>query len=212
MSNTQETALYKTPGERLRYLRSLTRLDRKSFGELYDIPVTSLRLWETSKAPITTKALNRCVKSFLQEGINVKYEWIQDGIGDTPKHDRSLLAFNNDTTDPSSIITTNIADDFSYFRKTYPGCVLYEITTEEMAPVYKKGDFVLGIINTKELKAIHTKDCIIQLTSGQVRFRRVFITTQNTINLYSTNQLDPAEPIINAKIESIAPVIMHYKI
>jgi len=212
MSNIEKTETFRTPGERLRYLRSLTRLDRKSFGELYDIPLTSLRLWETSKAPITTKALNRCIKVYLQEGINVTFEWVKDGIGDTPKHDRSLLSFNSDSTELSSIITTNIADDFAYFRKTYPGCILYEIITEEMEPIYKKGDFVLGRINTKELKEIHSKDCIIQLTSGQIRFRKVFITPQNTINLYSTNQLNPAEPIINAQTESIAPIIMHYKI
>ena len=212
MSNIKETETCRTPGERLIYLRSLTRLERKAFGELYDIPEGSIRLWETSKSPITIKAINRCIKAYLQEGINVTKEWIQDGIGDTPKHDRSLFAFNHDSADLSSIITTNIADDFAYFRKTYPGCILYEIITEEMEPIYKKGDFVLGRINTKELKEIHSKDCIIQLTSGQIRFRKVFITPQNTINLYSTNQLNPAEPIINAQTESIAPIIMHYKI
>jgi hypothetical protein len=212
MNSRTELNSYNTPGERLRYLRSLTRLERKAFGGLYDIPEGSLRLWENSKSTITKKAINRCIKAYLQEDINATYEWIQYGKGDTPKHDRTLFSFNNDSSTLSSIITTNIADDFSYFRKTYPGCVLFEITTEEMGPVYKKGDFVMGKINNKELKEVHLKDCIIQLSSGQIRFRKVFLSPQNHINLYPINPLDFAEPIFNAQIESIAPVVLHYKI
>lgn len=212
MSNMIESNSFKTPGERLRYLRSLTRLERKAFGELYDIPEGSLRLWETAKAPITIKAINRCIKAYLQEGISVTQEWIQHGKGDIPNYDRTLFAFNNESTELSPIITTNIADDFSYFRKTYTGCVLFEVTTDEMGPVYKKGDFVMGKISVKGLKDVHLKDCIVKLSSGQIRFRKVFLSPQNEVNLYTINPLEPAEPIFNAQVESIAPVILHYKI
>jgi len=209
MSNIKETGTCRTTSERLRYLRSLTRLDRKSFAELYNIPEVSLRLWETSKAPMTTKAANRCIKGYLQEGIDVTLEWLKDGTGSVPTINRSLISFNESSSASSSNILNDIQNDFKYFRKTYPGCVLYEITTEEMAPSYKKGDFVLGRINANA-KEIHLKNCIIQLKSGQIRCRKVFITPQHRINLYSTNQLEPAEPLINAQIESIAPIIIHY--
>jgi transcriptional regulator with XRE-family HTH domain len=198
-----------TAGERLKYLRSLVRLDRKIISEKYNIPEITLRQWENGKISLTKKGVDRCVEAYLQEGLNVKSTWLQDGIGETPKLDYTLISFIENTSSHKTPMTPNIVDDYQYFSKTYKNCILFNIITEEMNPIYKPGDFVMGRISTN-ITDLNTKDCIVNLISGEIVFRRIFINELDQVNLSPINPFSQIEPIFNAQIKTIAPIIFHY--
>lgn len=210
MNNKLENNKLDSAHERLRFLRSITRLDRTSLAAKYNIPEITLRLWENDKVPITNKGINRCLEVYRQEGINVTEQWLKDGIGDLPTINHTLISFMDKSSPTAELIKNNIENDYAYFKNTYPDCILFKVSGEEMMPSYKSGDFVIGRKNNEDLIKLNNKDAIILLESGEVVFRRVFITLENKINLSCTNPLIEGEIIFDAKIRTIAPVIIHY--
>lgn len=210
MTLNDKTINLDTAGERLKYLRSLTRLDRKVIAKKYDIPEITLRLWENGKAPLSNKGIDRCVRAYLQEGLNVNTDWLRDGTGEAPEIDYTLISFIKSTSSPTTTKTTNIVDDYQYFNNTYQNCILFNITCEAMEPIYKLGDFIVGRVSDDDVKNFNNKDCIVNLTTGEIIFRRVFINQQGQINLNPINPFSQTEAIFNANIKSIAPIILHY--
>lgn len=205
-----KTIILDTAGDRLKYLRSLVRLDRKVISEKYNIPEITLRQWENGKINLTKKGVSRCVDAYLQEGLNVKEEWLQDGVGETPKLDYTLISFIENSSSQKAPMTPNIVDDYKYFSKTYTNCILFKIIDEEMSPIYKTGHFVMGKIYNDDIKNLNSKDCIVNLTSGDILFRRVFINDLKQVNLNPINPFSNVEPLFNAQIKTIAPIIFHY--
>lgn len=60
---------YKTNGERVRFLRSLSGKTRKEIQEIYDFPEASLKQIELNKYKLTPKTQNWLLEIFRQEGI-----------------------------------------------------------------------------------------------------------------------------------------------
>lgn len=195
---------------RLKHLRSIIRLDRKTFAAKHEIPEITLRLWENGRMPITDKAIERCLTAYRQEGIDVTEQWLKYGTGNAPGINYSLMSFLETRTFDEDPLKKNIENDFLYFSNQYPDCILFKINSKEMEPVYKSGDFVIGRKNNKDISTLHNQDSIVLLENGEIVFRRVFITIEKKFNLACINPLSSGEVLFDAKIKNIAPLIIHY--
>lgn len=196
--------------ERLKYARSISHLDRIAFSSKYNIPESTLRLWESGRGPISQKGLDKCLEALQQEGINVTLEWLKEGKGDLPTHDIALISFIKNSNSSSSLNKDYFQEIYSFLSSKFPGCIFYNINNEDMMPFYKPGEFVVGKPDNSDIEIFNGKDCIVHLSSGEIYLRRVFITKQKQINLYTCSPSSPLEPIINANIKNIAPVFLHY--
>ena len=195
--------------ERLKFLRSIVKFDRKTFAARHDIPEITLRLWENGKLPITDKAIERCISAYKKEGIDVKEKWLKEGTGTAPGINYAIMSFLEARTSDPDLLQNYIEDDFLYFSNKYPDCISFKIISKEMEPTYKAGDFVIGRKNSN-LQKIHNQDSIVLLENGTIVFRRAFVTSENKINLACINPISSGEILFDAQIISIAPVIIHY--
>lgn len=196
--------------ERLKYARSISHLDRIAFSQKYSIPESTLRLWESGRGSISQKGLDKCLEALQQEGINVTMEWLKEGKGDMPTHDVALISFIKHSNCSFSTQKDFFQDIYSFLSSKLPGCIFYNINDEDMLPFYKPGEFVVGKVDNLEIELFHGKDCIVHLNSGEIYLRKVYIAKEKQINLYPCSPSSLLEPIINAKVKSIAPIFLHY--
>lgn len=209
MTIIENNIALKKPNERLRYLRTLTKLDRTAISMKYNIPEVTLRFWETGKAPLTKKGISRCLDIYHKEGIRVTEEWLSNGFGDLPHLDPLLMTLSN-VSNLQNEFKINIQQDLNYFKNTYSNCIFFEIKDNEMLPIYKKGDFIICKISNHDLKLLNQKDCIVFLESNEIIFRRVFISEQDKMSLNCTNPFSSIPIIFDVQPKAIAPIIVHY--
>lgn len=187
-----------TPNTRLRFLRSLSGLTRNAIEQKYQLPEITLKKWETGTAPLTDKGISKCIKIYNQEGIAVSESWLESGLGAFP-----MLSYNIKSSDD------NITSDISYFQKTYINSIVYQIDSEEMLPLYKPTETVIGLIR-HDITGLNNKDCIVALSDESLLFRRVLIKSDNSINLMCTNYYATKHPVLfDVKVKFMAPVIWH---
>ncbi len=186
---------FQEPHTRLRFIRSLTGLSRLAIEEKYQLPEITLKKWETGKMAISDKGIDKCIEIYKQENISATCEWIKNGTGPLPTF-ISLIESQD--------------SDIQYFKSTYSNLLIYQIANDEMAPKYNMGETVLGVIDSKEPQYFNNLDCIVQLESGEIFFRKVAIQNENRINLICTNNSGNNNFILfDVNPIAIAPVLWH---
>ncbi len=184
---------------RLRFLRSLSGLTRKEVEIKYKMPEITLRKWETGQSPLTSKGLDRCIAIYNTEGISVNRSWLDEGLGPFPGFIEQFARQS-----------FNINADLEYFKKSYRGCIIYQVENENMLPQYKPKDFVIGFVHNGEIEELNGKDCIARLNTNETIFGKIFINNSKTINLMYTNHLKSNYQILfDLRVQFIAPVVWH---
>ncbi|AZL16095.1 hypothetical protein EF513_06055 [Rickettsiales endosymbiont of Stachyamoeba lipophora] len=194
----------KTIAERLKYIRSLTGLNRTELSNNHTFPEITLRMWENNHKPLTDKGIRRCIELYHLEGIFVTEEWLKHGTGQPPIRYTSLTSFKANDEE-------NLIKEQKYLKDLYPGITTYTIYNNDMTPFFNIGDLVGGIFQESNFEGFHNKDCITKLSSGKIVFRRFMIAKNNSFNLIALNpQNDSDEPIIyNAHVKELAPLLFH---
>jgi hypothetical protein len=220
------------PCERLLYVRNLLRLSRRYIEEQYKLPEATLKAWESNKARLTEKGLNRCIDIYRKEGVLVSSEWINNGKGLSPRisvdmgkylasdlqypeHGKSTSLQINDSGENSYLVDDSkaILREATFFKESTQNSVVLMITDNDMNPVYQIGDYVGGIFRYgKDIDSALKRDCIIRMKDGNLVVRRLFKSKNS--NLYNLACINPAteseNPILFAvEIESAAPIIWH---
>lgn len=208
-----------SPGERLKHIRKLIRLSRNEIAEKYKISPNTLKFWESAKTDISEKALNECIEIYRAEGMLFNKEWILTGFGIPPT---SFIDMGKKINRQSSVqLIDSNANDFlliqevKFFKDLYIDGTIMIVPNDDMLPFYKAGDYVAGrwLLVEKIDQAI-SKDCIIQLSSGEKYFRRLVKDGNSHYNITCLNPMDTRnQPVIyDVEIISIAPIIWHRKI
>lgn len=214
MSFTQKKIDLKTPGERLKYIRSLLRLTRSYLQEKYNLPEVTLKSWENGTTNVSSSGAKRCVEIYLNEGMIVSEDWILEGLGLDPTasvkvsqyfaipSSKELLAGDDEVC---------MLREANTFKESQPGIVIMIVSNDDMRPFYKPGDYVGGKMRFgNDVQTGVNKDCIIHLKNGERFFRRL-IKGNKGYNLTCLNPGETtAEPVLyNVEIEGAAPIIWH---
>ncbi|MBN8828080.1 MAG: helix-turn-helix transcriptional regulator [Sphingobacteriia bacterium] len=201
--------------ERLKFLRELSGFTRKEMEEKYGVNAHTLRGWEIGRFPISEGGLKQCIDIYNKIGINVTEEWLKQGIG-TPifKKDNNMTLYVIPNSTSIDTKNSEMINDIEYLKKYYQDILIYFITSEDMLPVYKVGDFVAGIatdLNADFIQNLNNSECIVQLENNDLLFKKILVNSvSNEISLISLDPSKSNSPIINnVNIKKIAPLIFH---
>ncbi len=212
---TQRKRELLTPGERLKYVRSLLKVSRSYLQEKYGLPEVTLKSWENGTTNLTSTGAKRCVEMYLTEGLIVSEDWILEGIGLDPTATVNISHYFATPTSkelPIEDDEISMMRDANTFKESHSNMVIMIVSNNEMRPFYKSGDYIGGKMRygTDIISALN-KDCIVHLKTGERYFRRLIQNNTNGYNLTCLNPLETtAEPVLyNVEIESVAPIIWH---
>ncbi len=213
----------KTPGKRLKYVREkLLKLSRSEISEKHGLSKDTLAAWENEKIQVSEKGIERCIKIFSAENLIVSREWLLIGKGLDPSFSFDLSRYfglpagdeNKEEVEDDSIC---IIKEINFFRSSSKNSVTGIISSDEMLPLYSRGDYVGGKLRYgSEISDCIGKDCIIHTKTGEIYIRRV-LKNPNGKN-YNLACLNPSwsgnsEPVLfNVEIESAAPIIWHRRL
>ena len=201
-----------TISERVKDLRKDFRFSRKYLSDRYGIPQITLQKIENSERKITEQSLHKIINIYKSDNILVTREWILNGTGEKPRY-----------IFPDNPITDNFLQDFidkdelainreiEFFEKNNPNSKVIILEDNDMAPYYKKGDYVGGIeISSEKYENLSSIDCIV-LVKGQNSYllRTVDIDDENTFRLSIKNRKsNNMKPVIyKANIIYAAPIV-----
>lgn len=204
-----------TPGERLRYVRSLLRVSRAYLQEKYGIPEVTLKSWENGTTKLTKIGAERCVEIYRNEGFIVSEDWILDGIGLDPKATVTVSHYFSTPTSkslPSEDDEIAMVRDANLFKESHSNAVIMIVSNDDMRPFYKPGDYVGGKMRFgNDLFNAINKDCIVHLKNGERFFRRLIKNSSGGYNLTCLNpNEETSEPVLfNVDVDGAAPIIWH---
>lgn len=169
--------------QRLRALRGYLSLSRSEIEQKYGIKVISYSLWESGKSEyINDLSLEKLLKLFKSEGIECSEEWLIEGKGLSPFKDLS----NN-----ASISSQQLSDleaiekEKGCFLNSHKNAIVIEISNDNMAPYYYKGDLVGGVqISTQNYMKFIGVPCIIA-DINNIKSIKKFSMFNNTILFYT---------------------------
>lgn len=198
---------FDTAGKRVVFLRSLSGLTRKEFEEKYNIPVMTLRTWE-SATHLKDKATQRFLTAIRQEGIKCYDDWLMSGNGQIPSINDALSASQTELSELGNDFDEAISEEIYFLQRKYKNkftAVL--INDDSNFPFLTVGDYVGGIPVT-DIATLIKKLCIIENDEGVILVRQLIATDDpNKYHLRSYN-LDIEFPILyNQKIKKAFKVI-----
>lgn len=193
-----------TPGERLKYVRTMLRLTRSYLCENYALSPDSLRAWENGKLKLSPKALERCIKIYSKEGAFISKHWILTGEGLTPKLSLSIDKYfegvDSSTQNESELLNDEelILREIAFFKSTSPNATVMLVTSDDMLPFYQKGDYVGGRFDSSgSWENYIGKDCIIETSEGERYFKRLeSMDEEGNCCLVSLNFKEKLEPLV----------------
>lgn len=204
-----------SPGERLKYIRSLLRVSRAFLQEKYGLPEVTLKSWENGTTKLSKAGVEKCTEIYRSEGMIVSEDWILSGIGLNPKSTTSVGQYFSTPTNkelPLEDDEISMIREANSFKESHSNAVIMIVSNDDMRPFYKPGDYIGGKMRYQDdLATTINKDCIVYLKSGERHFRRIIWGGSNYYNLTCLNPNETtSEPVLyNVEIESAAPVIWH---
>ncbi len=203
----------KTIGLRVRSARSLVALNRKDFCEKHDLNFHTVQSWEIGRNLSRGKSLAKFCDALGRESVFCTQDWLLTGSGQGPYRldtsDDLLKAEKPKQTSEEGPDFISLEAKFftTSYRKNGLKAVVTSVADDAVHPVYKKGEFVGGILVTgKAIDALLGELCIIQLSPEKFTVRRLLQES----NRYLLLPANLKEPLIGLdKIMGAAEIIWH---
>ncbi len=202
-----------TPGQRLKYVRSLLRVSRSYLQDKYNLPEVTLKSWENGTTKLSQSGASRCIEAYRSEGIIVSEDWIMDGIGLDPKMSVDVSQYFSIPTSndlPIEDDEIGMVRDANVFKENNINAVVMVVSNDDMRPFYCPGDYIGGKMRYgANIETAINKDCIVYLKTGERFFRRL---VRNKFGGYNLTCLNPSEttsePVLyGVDIDGVAPII-----
>lgn len=210
----------KTPGDRLKYVReALLKISRADVYKKHGLSQDTLAAWENGKIQVTEKGIERCIKIYNSENLMLSREWLLTGEGLGPQFSFDLNRYfkTANTEESSEKLEDNVllAKELDFFRSSTKSSVTGIISSDDMLPLYSRGDHVGGRFRYgNDIENCIGRDCIIKSKDGGIYIKR--LAKGSEPNKYNLSCLNPnwndwnSEPVLfNVEIECAAPIIWH---
>lgn len=193
-----------TSGKRILYTRNLASLTRSNFCKKYNIPIITLRSWESS-INIKLKAAQRFSIAINKEDIYCDPIWIRSGLGHAPH-----MIINNASRihkNVGSYIDEHIIKEIEYLEKHYKNTIHQLVVDNSMIPLLHPGDYVIGRYTTNPAEYIGYPS-IVEIVNGQKIIRIIHQVNDKTkYKLVSLNSVLSCELILfKQEIKKIAKI------
>lgn len=200
-------------GERLRRIRNLANLSRKTLCEEAEININTYIGYEVGRyGGLTKKGADRVITYLTSKGVYCSLDWLMQGEGKAPK-------VITESTAPTSFLeseTLKMAEELQLFHSHYKNSIDYQIIDDGMLPLYEIGSYVAGVACSEvNIKKVVGFDCIVKTKSGELIVRNVREgRIENTYTLTCINpETSVNSPILyDVKLSFAAKIIWHRKI
>lgn len=195
-------------GARFRSVRSLININRKTFCERHSINKYTLQSWENGLHVSKGKNIEKFIDALAKEGILCNIDWLMDGEGEPPRS----LSLRKEEKPRHQLIKEQSDIDIvkqivSFYREKQNETLMMQLLDDHMAPKFAKGDIVIGKKAINEIKAVHQKDCIIDLGLDRLIVRRALIARDKIMLL----SLDQSQPTFVLGMDArIFPIVWHW--
>jgi hypothetical protein len=195
-----------TPGKRIIFIRNLAGLTRKEMQEKYNIPIVTIRSWETA-IKIKEKAVSRFMFALQKEGIECRADWIMYGEGTAPCLSNVLTLKLKNIDILGNGFDEEISKEISELKQKYKKLLFTMVKDNDNYPFLIVGDYVAGIIIT-DYKQMHNQLCIVEDNFGSVLIRQLIPTKRpNTYHLKTLN-FEAEYPILyNQSVKQVSKII-----
>lgn len=190
-------------GMRLKFLRTMAKLNRIELAEKANVGRTSITCWEHAQtSAMTHKSRAKILKAISDCGVNCTDEWLLTGRGPNPTLKNITHNLKNEFSNSS------INDEIELFKNKNSRAVIYELPDNTLSPIYKKGDIVGGIWRSvSELSSCNI--CILEI-NNQLEVRQLSKSTKEGYYIASFLSIDehsskPFE-LRDIKLTSIAQI------
>lgn len=193
---------------RVRFVRSLTKLSREAFEQKYRINRNTLKSWELGVNTLTEKSAIILSDAINQEGFSCSPQWLIFGQGTEP---RPLNQENEEILLDEINQQSKLIYEADYFKKNNPHSIVYMISDKSMLPEYKPGDYVGGInIDfTHHLDQLTGLPCIVSIKNGNVLVRKLLRGKNKHFHLCPINTQFEADIVKSEDIIFIANIIWY---
>jgi transcriptional regulator with XRE-family HTH domain len=199
-------------GERLRRIRNLANLSRKSLCDGANININTYIGYEVGKYGGLPKKSAEVILAYLStKGVYCSFDWLMTGEGkgpytivDTPSVSLSVL------NEEQKIYT-----ELALFHSHYQNAVDFQIIDDGMLPLYEKGSFIAGISYfDSAIDTLIGFDCIVQTQSGERYVRN--LREGRIKNTYTLTCINPRttinSPVLyDVKLAFAAKIVWHRK-
>jgi len=195
--------------ERVRFVRSLTKLSRGAFESKYGINKNTLKSWELGINTLTEKSAIQIADTIRNEGFSCSPEWLIFGVGPEPKSFNSGDPLLSAISEQSKIIY-----EAEYFKKNNENSIVTMVTDLSMFPSYGAGDYVGGILEgdiqyIEKLEKFIGKTCIVYLIKEILIIRKIIKGKDNFLLLCPINNEFEAEFVAINDVQALACIIWH---
>jgi transcriptional regulator with XRE-family HTH domain len=200
---------------RIKVVRMMTGMSRKSFQEATGISANTLRAWESAKNPLSQKAALKLSFALEKTGIICSSEWLFDGLGPTPKFQKNStsqdiaekpMTFNDEFAIQKEILT---------FTECNPDPEIIIVQDDTMEPQYMLGDYVgvKNFIARDTFDDLLKENCVIETIDKEVYIRKLLKSSHSgCYSLYGINYHSNGNLIIlDKKVVRAAKIIWHRK-
>lgn len=212
MENKNDSYNQNDASERIKDIRVNFRFSRRYLFEKYGLSENTLKKLESSDRKITEKSINKLINIYKKENIVVTKEWIMHGKGEKPRYIFPPNSVDNivdiNFVNNDEILTNK---EVEFFERNHENAKVIILEDNDMAPRYKKGDYVGGKeISKNNYVNLENIDCIV-LVNGQDSYilRTVNKEDDNSfrLSIRNKNSKNMRPVIYKAKLSFVAPVI-----
>lgn len=194
--------------DRVRFVRTLTKLSREAFEEKYGINRNTLKSWELGVNTLTEKSAKTLSDAITEEGFSCSPQWLIFGQGSEP---RPLSQADDELLLDEISQHSEVIYEADYFKKNNSNSIICMIPDKSMEPNYRAGDYVGGVNDDfdKNLTRLTGSSCIVTLTNEIILVRKLLLGKNENILLCPTDARYEADVVKNGDIISIASIIWH---
>jgi len=203
-------------GKRLRWLRNVANLSRKSMCANSSINFNTLKGWELGRyGGLPKDGAEKVIARVYQEGVSCELEWLLYGQGQGPQIIEKFAPDVSASIEQSAVSSEDyqlIEAELELFKQHHPAAIACCIVDDAMAPRFQVNDTAAGVLyDPNHWDSLHKVSCIARLANGEVLVRTVHKNPRGFITLISDNpQTTVMEPVLHdAAVTALAPVVWH---
>jgi len=209
---TEEMTLPKSKlrAKRLRAIRQAVGLSRQEFADQVGVKKSSIKNWEDAfYSGLTIKGANVLIDGLKNNlYVHISLSWLMEGIGEPPIFPESILNSIQNGIDLNKLTEEEIIQqELLTFYKFNKSAIDMIIKDNDLAPMYKEGDYIAGsrLFGVDTKKAIG-EDCIVETLDRKILIRNVhFGSKVGKFNLTKINSMQISHE--NIDLFSAAPII-----
>lgn len=172
-------------------------ISRNSMQKIYGIAGSSIERWEKGGTP-SKKNYKKLLEAARSAGIECSQEWLEYGIGNTPK-----LYNKNSAPNEIKMIFNYLPNSRSY--------ELHQVTDDAMSPKIKKGNWIIAEkIAITQAEKLHNKVCLIDIKDQKLVRTLKQASTPGLYDLITAKYIAGLPCMYNMELVAIARVIFIY--